>query len=78
MTKKDYIIIAGALLKARPRLNFAQSDGAVGERLGWVNTVFAVADALAAGNPRFNETLFYRAAGVAEGLDPIEPEGVAV
>jgi hypothetical protein len=78
MTKRDYIIIAGALLKARPRLDFAQSDGAVGERLGWVNTVWAMADALVADNPRFDEVKFYRAAGVAEGLDPIEPEGVAV
>jgi len=54
MTKKDFELIAAALARCKPSaLNTA-----------WYNVVYALADALATTNPRFDRARFLAACGV--------------
>ena len=66
MTKKDYVLLAAALLKAK-----SQTDA-------WQNTVCAVADALKADNPRFDSPRFFAACGTQDFRGKVWKNGLLV
>ncbi len=59
MTRKHYIVLAEALLMARP----GGPRSAVRMADQWRSDVIAIANALASDNPRFDRERFYTAAG---------------
>jgi hypothetical protein len=71
MTRRDYIRIAAALSAARPLgvtdsgTTAADSARQGAKRGQWLADCGALADALAADNPRFDRARFYAAAGGA-------------
>ena len=58
MTRKDYIAIAAALVKAR---QYCETDN---QRRGVECTAHCVADVISQDNPRFNRARFLKACGV--------------
>jgi hypothetical protein len=59
MTRKDYVVLAAALNHARPDARYYQNKTVHAAHYHqWLVTCNAVADALAADNPRFNADLF--------------------
>jgi len=66
MTKKDYVLLAAALLKAK-----SQTDA-------WQNTVCAVADALKSENPAFNADIFFNACGTQDFRGKVWKNGLLV
>ena len=58
MTKKDFIVLAAALLSARPNVG-ARDD----LMEGWRSAAMAIADACARSNPRFDRAKFLKASG---------------
>lgn len=62
MTRKDYELIAAALLKSKPVLMGGLTDWDVS--LQFAASVVSVATALGTDNPRFDRDRFLKAAGV--------------
>lgn len=63
MTRKDYQALAARLSAKFPRATLVPDD-LPRVRQGYVTAIEAVADALAADNPRFDRAKFLDAAGV--------------
>lgn len=61
MTRKDYIIIAAALLESKP-----ESHWDANKKAQWLVSCNRIADALANDNPRFNRGRFLNACGVED------------
>lgn len=59
MTRKDYVLLAAALLRSKP-----DSSSTYMEQDQWERDVKSVADALAGDNARFERQRFIDAAGV--------------
>ena len=65
MTRKDYVAIAEAFRSSRPNISaIADADVAYGAETAWRNSRNAVANVLAADNPRFDRTRFNKATEV--------------
>jgi hypothetical protein len=66
MTRKDYILIAAALLKSKPVHNPAIDDNAIriASELQFAASVVSVATALGSDNAAFDRARFLKAAGV--------------
>lgn len=65
MTRKDYVLIAGALLRGRPEDPNCTVAGSAALHGQHMRDCKALADALAGTNPRFDRERFLRACGVA-------------
>jgi hypothetical protein len=69
MTKKDYVRIAAALARNTPGFGSYSEHVAWGSASkpdvqAWSRIVTAIADVLAADNPRFDRARFYKACGM--------------
>lgn len=65
MTRKDYVLIAGALRSTRPPVDLMPNDGPAAFT-AWADTVSSVTVALAFDNPDFNQEVFLEACGLPE------------
>ena len=63
MSRKDYVKLAEALSRTRPRLDTRKADTVGPARLQWVWTVVGIADTLQTDNTRFDRGRFYKACG---------------
>ena len=66
MSRKDYVLIAAALLKSK-----SQTDA-------WQQTVCNVADALKEENPNFNADIFFNACGTQDFRGKVWRNGLLV
>lgn len=64
MSRKDYVIIAAALLKSKSNTD------------AWQRTVCNVADALKEENPRFDSPRFFAACGTQDYRNRFTPEQI--
>jgi hypothetical protein len=60
MTKKDYVLIAGALRNSRPDPTMLVSQVIIDQ---WINSVAHFVSVFAGDNPRFDSVRFYDACG---------------
>ena len=59
MTRKDYILIAAALRRAKP--SYIDGLDSPSLEVGWARSVESIADALTLDNPRLDRGRFYAA-----------------
>ena len=67
MRKKDYIVIAKPISKDWNSIDQKTEVGQI-QAEQTAEIVFALANALKAENPKFNNVLFYRACGLTQGI----------
>lgn len=66
MTRKDYQIIAAALLASKPTMPARPNSGDMTAKYQWVRVVHVMTDALERDNPNFDRVRFYAACGETE------------
>ncbi len=64
MTRKDYIVIAGALERSKPMTGLSESS--LYQLESWTETVLEIDRSLARDNERFNSTRFLSACGLTQ------------
>lgn len=66
MTRKDYVLLAAALLKSKPHIDPSIDDNGVrlSAELQFAASATSIATALSQGNPQFDRVRFLKAAGV--------------
>lgn len=73
MHKRDYDLLASALLMSQPGFTTLAEGAPMNEaRRGWLKACTAIADALALENPHFDKNKFMEACGVK----PMQKTGV--